>query len=486
MGVHGGAALVISKCMEKCGVIGVYSRNAGDSQCARRIYEGLVALQHRGQESAGIYMFSGDGRIAGIKGSGLVTEVFSAKSLELLKGSVGIGHVRYSTTGTGTTDEIQPFFVREGRFSFALAFNGTITNFAEVRKWLRNQGFYFKTNTDTEVLAKTIAFYLSEEGYDYFAALERTMEALDGAFSVVLINEKGEMLGMRDPRGFKPLCLGATSDPEMYILASESVAIDALHGFLLGDVYPGEIIRISDGVVERKVACKSEKHSHCMFEYVYFAREDSIIEGIHVYNVRWRLGAILSELYPTDADYVIPVPDTGIVPAIGFSQASGIPLAYGLVRNKYVGRTFIMPQQQMREGAVRVKLGVIRSVVSGKRMVVVDDSIVRGTTSKFIVELLKSFNAAKVHLRICCPPIVSPCYMGIDFPSHKELIASKMDVEGVRRFIGADSLGYMTIDGLVRGIGLPKGELCLACLTGEYPLKRPEDVDKLEEIFKRG
>ena len=465
---------------EHCGIIAIKDIDGRD--VAQRIYEGLIALQHRGQESAGIAVSSGN-RITLLKNLGLVIEAIKFSDLKRLKGSAGIGHVRYSTTGHSTIDEAQPMIyhtnINNKEIYFGIAFNGTISNYHELKRLLNKRGYRFHTDTDTEVLAALISYHWESTG-DIFEALKESMKDLDGAYSVVILTENGEIHAMRDPLGFKPLVLGKRD--EIFIIASESAAINALGGELLRDIAPGEIVSIFDDDVFSKIIIRSNRRAHCMFEYIYFSRPDSVINGISVYDVRFRLGEILAELYPIEADIVVPVPDTGVIAALGYSRVSGIPVAMGLIRNPYVGRTFIKPSQTLRELSVQLKMGVVRRVISDKRIVLIDDSIVRGTTIKWIIKLLRRAGAAEIHVRITCPPIRYPCYMGIDFPMRRELIASNHCVEEIRRIIGADSLGYMTVEGLIKAIGLGKNELCLACLTGEYPIKRAQ-IPVLEKIF---
>ncbi len=459
---------------EKCGVFGIHSEV--DKGVSKKIFHGLIALQHRGQEGSGIAIFNG--MTINIKrGLGLVMEVFNEHVLSMLRGKIGIGHVRYSTTGYGKLEEVQPFIENLNGKKFALALNGTIANFYEIREELLRKGFKFSTNTDTEVLAKLIAYYYIETE-DFVEAIAESMNILQGSYSVVLVNEEGELYGFRDPLGIKPLTYG-TNDNEV-IIASESAAIESINGLVLGDIRPGEIFRIKESNIERKLARTEKKRAYCMFEYIYFSRPDSTINGILVYNARYNLGRMLAQLYPADADIVIPVPDTGNIAALGFSRESGIPISLSLIRNPYIGRTFIRPSQKMRELSVSLKLGFVKNEIKGKRIVLIDDSIVRGTTISKVVSLLRSMGAKEVHVRITCPPIKYPCFLGIDFPTQRELIASNKTIDEIRRTIHADSLGYMTIDGLIKSIGTD--ELCLACLTGEYPV-RGICWKKLEEVF---
>jgi amidophosphoribosyltransferase len=468
------------KIRESCGIFGIYSKKYPEA-VPHHTYNGLVSLQHRGQESAGIYTFKDgtSGELSGYKGMGLATQVFNKSILDGLVGNASIGHVRYSTTSESNIANAQPFLLQSPRTNFALAFNGTISNFIQLRESLKAEGETFKTDTDTEVLARVIASKMRETG-SYLEALKESMKILDGSFSMVLLSNRGELCAMRDPRGFKPLCLGSINQ-YAHVVASESPAVEAVGGKTISDVHPGEVIVVDDTGFERERVAAPQRKALCMFEFVYFSRPDSIIDGKAVWEVRKRLGRFLWKLHPVKADYVIPVPDSGRAAAAGFSEESGIPLAEGLMKNRYVGRIFITPKAEDRELLVRLKLNPIRSVTAGKEIVVIDDSIVRSTTSKFIVNLLKTVGGARrVHLRISCPPIISSCYMGIDFPTRRELIASTKSVEEIRRDVGADTLGYMNIDGLVRSIGIPHNQLCMACLTGEYPLNAPPQMELLE------
>jgi len=471
------------KMRERCGVIGISSIAKND--VVEHVYKALFAIQHRGQESAGIAVL-GDGKLRVHKGFGLVTDVVTREVLASLVGHVGIGHVLYSTTSRVTMEEVQPFTVKNPKFSFAIAFNGTITNFLELKEALSREGVVFTTNTDTEVLAKLLAKNLVECGMDYVEAFKLTASEIDGACSLVLVNDEGELYAYRDPLGFKPLCMGRVND--LVVIASETCALDALAG-LDGCVYepvsPGELIRVCEGSVERVEIASSPRRARCMFEYVYFARPDSVIDGISVYKAREGLGRELARRFPVNADVVVPVPDSGRTAALGYSLESGIPFAEGLMKNRYVGRTFIMPGQELREEMVSLKLNVVREVVEGRRVVLVDDSIVRGTTMRRIVRLLRRGGAREVHVRVSCPPIVSACYMGIDFPTRRELIARIMRLDELTRYVGADSLYFNTIDGLISSIGLPENELCLACLTGKYPLVKSLKIELLEEYLGR-
>ncbi len=466
---------------ESCGVIGIYS-NIPSHHVSKQVYDGLLALQHRGQESAGIFTNVAN-RITGYKEIGLVNQVFSERILMGLFGSVAIGHVRYGTVGASSLDCAQPFLFEShsNGNSFCLAFNGTLTNFIRLKKKYREKGHVFSTSTDTEVIAHIIAKNLLETNNDFLKALELSMQELDGSYSLVILNEKKELYGLRDPLGFKPLALGRVPDQDLEVIASESIAIDTLEGDFIRNLEPGEIIKIDDTGISSKQVYKLPTHAFCMFEFVYFARPDSIFYGKTVYEVREKLGKILARDFPVDADVVVPVPDSGRTAASGFSLESGIPLREGLIKNRYIHRTFIMPGQNYRDLAVRYKLNPIKSLIEGKDLILVDDSIVRGTTTKRIVRMLKNFGANKVHVRISCPPIINSCYMGIDFPTTSELIAPSKTIEEIRKFIDADTLQYQTLNGLLEALDLPEAELCTACLTGKYKLRGSIDLKELEK-----
>ncbi|MEM3587670.1 MAG: amidophosphoribosyltransferase [Candidatus Jordarchaeaceae archaeon] len=460
---------------EHCGVIGVYSPDKS-VQVSKFAFDGLIALQHRGQESAGIYVQNGKG-ITGHKDMGLASTVFTKKILSTLYGNKAIAHVRYSTTSDSNIENAQPKKFVSTLGSYAIAFNGTITNFLKLRAILEDKGHVFHTDSDTETIAHVLAANLLETD-DYSQAIVQSMHVLKGAYSMVILNEKGELYAVRDPLGFKPLCIGKING--IYMIASETSAIESLNGTVLEDVNPGHVIRITDDGPVTEAVVESDRHARCMFEYVYFSRTDTRFDGISIYRVRERLGKILAQIHPVDADIIVPVPDSGRTAASGLSEESGIPLVEGLIKNRYVWRTFIMPSQSEREEQVKLKLNPIKELIDGKDVVIVDDSIVRATTMKRIVGLVRKAGARKVHVRISCPPIIAPCYMGIDFPTSRELIAANQTVEDIRKFIDADSLGYMTIDGLIQGIGLPENELCLACLNKKYPIESI-DTDYLEK-----
>jgi amidophosphoribosyltransferase len=444
---------------EKCAVFGIRS----SKPVFELIYYGLYSMQHRGQESSGIATYNG--KINLFKGDGLVSEVFRRVFLE---GAVGIGHVRYSTTGDPGVENAQPIVINYRGGSFAVGHNGNLTNTDDLKSQMERRGSVFTTTTDTEIIAQLIAQEHLKCG-DFIEGLKQTMRELRGSYSLVIL--KGDqVIAVRDPWALKPLALGKLNGS--YVVASESCAFDMVGAELVRDLKAGEIVVIGD-VLESYQAHK-ERVSHCMFEYVYFARPDSVIDGLSVYEVRRKLGEVLARDFPVKADLVIAVPDSGITAAVGYARASGIPYGEGLIKNRYFGRTFIMPEQAEREKGVKVKMNPVRSEIAGKKIVLVDDSIVRGTTLKRIIKLLRDFGAKEVHARITCPPVLEPCYYGIDMQTHGEFIACKRSLEQIRKEIGADSLAYNLIDGLVEAIGSPADSLCLACVNGRYPVKEEQ------------
>lgn len=450
---------------EKCGVFGIYCPPA--QTAAPSLYYGLCALQHRGQESCGIAVCDTDGprgNIAWHKDMGLVSEVFSPGVLNRLQGNIGIGHVRYSTAGASTVENAQPLVLNYLKGTLALAHNGNITNADSLRKELAAQGSVFCSDTDSEVIACHIAKARTHT-FCVEDAIVETARKLKGGYALVVMSPR-KLVGVRDPLGLKPLCLGKQGDA--YILASESCALTATDASFVRDILPGEIVTITkDGVRTDRRLC-SGKHAHCIFEYIYFARLDSTLDGISVYDARVRAGMALAASYPADADLVSGVPDSGLAAAVGYAQQSGLPFALAFHKNSYVGRTFIKPNQKERESAVHVKLSVLESVVYGKRLVLVDDSIVRGTTMAGLVGMLKKAGAIQVHVRISSPPFLYPCYYGTDVPSNSQLIASSHTPEKIRSHIGADSLGYLKIEDFQGMTGdLP---LCKACFDSHYPV----------------
>lgn len=451
---------------EACGVFGIYDPHGDD--VASSVYYGLSSLQHRGQESCGIAVFdtSGPKGNANVhRGMGLVSEVFRESVLQSLHGNLGIGHVRYSTTGEPALSNAQPLVLNYIKGTLALAHNGNLVNTEELREELAQNGAIFHTTTDSEL----IAYYIARERVHTKSVEEAilcTASKIKGAYGLVIASPR-KLIGVRDPLGLKPLCLGKRGDS--YVIASESCALSAIGAQFLRDIRPGEIITITrHGVTSNFDLCQM-KQAHCVFEYIYFARLDSRLDGISVYDFRLKAGAALAKAYPADADLVVGVPDSGLAAAQGFSNASGIPFGLAFYKNSYVGRTFIKPTQRERESGVRLKLSVLDSAVNGKNIVLVDDSIVRGTTIANLIHLLKHAGAKNVHVRICAPPFLYPCYFGTDVPSNQQLIASSHSVDEIRQLIGADSLGYMRVEDLPAiADGLP---LCRACFDSQYPME---------------
>lgn len=450
---------------EECGVVGVSYSN--DTPAALSVYYALYALQHRGQESAGITVHDGK-QVMTLKGMGLVPDVFNKGDIQKLKGHVGIGHVRYSTTGGSKIENCQPLLVSFKSGTIAIAHNGNLVNSKELRTELEKEGRIFLSDSDTEVIAHLLVKKLMHSELE--EAVRELMKRLVGSYSLVILVDN-MLVAVRDPLGVKPLCLGRIDNG--YMVASESAAVDILNGAFIRDIAPGEMLIIKDGEYESRQLVRSKNYAHCVFEYIYFARPDSVIDGELVYNVRMRIGQTLFSEHPAKADIVSPVPDSGITSAIGFSKRSGIDYMEGLMKNRYIGRTFIMPGQDMRETAVRLKLNTIKPNIEGKNVVLVDDSIVRGTTSRRIIDLMRKSGAREIHMRVASPPIISPCYLGIDMATREELVAAHKAVKGVEAVINADSLGYISIEGLVSSIGLPQDDLCIGCLTGAYPVEIP-------------
>ena len=454
---------------EECGVFGAYDMDGGD--VAPSVYYGLFALQHRGQESCGIAVTDtyGERKVHFKKGLGLVNEVFDEESLQTLKGNLGVGHVRYSTAGGSKVENAMPLVINYVKGTLAIAHNGNLTNAIELRRELEYTGAIFQTTIDSEVIAYHIArerlnVSMAEE------AVKRAMGKIKGAYALVVSSPR-KMIGARDPFGLKPLCIG--KEGNTYFLASESCAIAAVGAEFVRDVEPGEIVRITkDGIhSDLSMAIAPQNQARCIFEYIYFARTDSTIDKVNVYHSRIIAGKALAQSYPVDADLVVGVPDSGLVAAKGYSEQSGIPYGMAFHKNSYVGRTFIKPKQSQRESSVKIKLNVIEEVVRDKRIVMVDDSIVRGTTCANIIKMLKRAGAKEVHVRISSPPFLYPCYFGTDVPSNEQLIAHSHTTEEIRELIGADSLGYMKIDKLKNMVG--SLGYCDACFTGNYPMEVP-------------
>lgn len=454
---------------ESCGIFGVY---APGEEVARLTYFGLYALQHRGQESSGIATADG-ARIRLHASMGLVSQVFTEPILEQLSGSIAIGHNRYSTTGSSRIFNAQPILVSGPWGDIALAHNGNIVNAEHLRRELHEKGYTFSTSTDSETIACLLA---AAPGKNLVDRIRYVMGRLQGAYSLVIMT-KDKLIGVRDPMGVRPLCLGSLDGG--WALASESCALDHLGAECLREVEPGEVILIDSAGIESFDVSDGGRKGLCIFEYIYFARPDSVINGRRLYPTRQAMGVELSREHPAGADLVIGVPDSATAAGIGYSLASGIPFSEGLLKNRYVGRTFIEPEQRLRDLGVKLKFNPMPEVISGKRLVVVDDSIVRGTTTPKVISLLRKAGAKEVNMRICAPPIRYPCFFGVDMASRMELIAAQKTIPEIAEAIGADSLGYLSVDGLIRAVGLPKEHFCLACFTGDYPIPVQLEMDKL-------
>ena len=456
---------------EECGVFGIYGDDALSPSYA--CYNGLLALQHRGQESCGIAI-NDSGVVSQYKNMGLVSEVFNNEILDSLNGQMAIAHVRYSTAGGSVRENSQPLVMRYVKGTLAIAHNGNLTNAFEIRRELEHRGAIFQTTIDSEAIAYLIARErVTSESVE--EAVERAVKQIDGAFSLLVMSPQ-KMIATRDPHGFRPLCIGKIGNS--IVFASESCALDAVGAEFVRDVEPGEIVVVDeDGMRSIKTNCPNpSKKSLCVFEYIYFARTDSVIDSISVYESRKEAGRILAREFPVDADLVIGVPESGIDAAIGYSEESGIPYEKGIVKNGYIGRTFIKPTQKERAKSVRLKLNPLITSVKGKRVVVIDDSIVRGTTCDRIVSMLRNAGAKEVHLRISSPPFLWPCFYGTDIPSRGELIAVKHTIDEICKLTGADTLGFFPADKL-NDMLLDKGNgICTACFTGKYPTKIPEKM----------
>lgn len=458
---------------EECGVFGIYDFDGGN--VAESIYYGLLSLQHRGQESCGIAVSDTNGpkrKVLSSRDMGLVNESFDAEKLEKLIGDIGVGHVRYSTAGSSTRENAQPLVLNYVKGTLGFAHNGNLVNAPELRRELEYTGAIFQTTIDSEV----IAYHVARERLNSKTveeAVGRAMAKIKGAYALVVMSPR-KLIGARDPFGFRPLCIGKRDNT--YILASESCALDTIGAEFIRDVEPGEIVTISPekGIVSDKSMCISpEKHGRCIFEYIYFARPDSRIDGVSVYQARILSGKFLAMDSPVEADLVVGVPESGNVAALGYSQQSGIPYGQAFVKNTYIGRTFIKPGQKSRESSVQVKLNAIREAVEGKRVVMIDDSIVRGTTSDKIVRMLRDAGAKEVHMRVSAPPFLWPCYFGTDVPAREQLIAYNRDIEEIRQVIGADTLSYLRIERLKEMVD--RLGICDGCFTGKYPIDPPKE-----------
>jgi len=451
-----------------CGLFGIH----GHREAARLTYLGLYSLQHRGEEAAGIVTY--DGKIMHAhKDMGLVSEVFDEQTLHGLPGRMALGHTRYSTTGASTVRNSQPLLVTYAKGSIAVAHNGNLVNAYRLRQQLEANGSIFQTTVDSEIILHLLARATNKHFED---DLVECVRLLEGAFSLIFLTEQG-LVGCRDPQGFRPLCIGRLN--RAYVLASETCALDIIGAKFVREVEPGEIVFITPAGIKSLHPWKDDAKplSHCMFEHVYFARPDSTVFGESVQAVRVRLGRQLAREHPVAADLVMPIPDSGNFAALGYSLESGIPYTIGMTRNHYVGRTFIQPAQEIRDLKVRVKFNPIKDIVRGKRLVIVDDSIVRGTTTRARVKSLREAGAKEIHMRISCPPTKHACFYGIDFPNRNQLVANRMSLEEIQRFIGVETLGYISLDGLKQAVAQP-GNYCTACWSGQYPIPFGEEGDK--------
>jgi amidophosphoribosyltransferase len=456
---------------ESCGVFAVY---APGEDVARLTYFGLHALQHRGQESAGIAVGDND-TVTVTKNLGLVSRVFRESDLDSLTGEVAIGHTRYSTTGSSTSwENAQPHLSAIGHQVIALAHNGNLVNTAELRDGLKGKGLRFRSTTDSEVMT-TLVGYFTQQSHHMREGIRETMKLIRGAYAVVLTTENA-IYAFRDPHGVRPLVMGELPDGAGWVLSSETCGLDIVGATYLRDVAPGEMIKISSAGIEAEQAVPAEKPSLCMFEFVYFARPDSDMFDCSLYEARHAMGAALAAEAPAEADMVMGVPDSGIPAAVGFAAASGVPYGEGLAKNRYVGRTFISPSQTLRQQGIKLKLNPLKHAIKGKRLVVVDDSIVRGNTTKKLIQLLRDAGAAEVHMRITSPPVAWPCFYGIDTDSQDQLIGATKTIEEIRAHIDADSLAYLSLPAMVAATGAPAECFCLACFDGEYPIDIPDSV----------
>lgn len=455
---------------EACGLFGIH----GHSDAARLTYFGLYALQHRGQESAGIAVIQ-NSQIIAHKGMGLVSDVFITPHLDQLSGTSAIGHVRYSTTGSSILTNAQPFVVHHRQRSYAVAHNGNIVNAHFLKNELEESGSIFQTTMDSEVFLHLFVKNL-QSGFQN--ALIQAVSRIKGAFSMIVMTNKGEIIGIKDPNGFRPLCLGRLNGH--YVLASETCALDLVEAEFIRELDPGEIVIINNEGIRTLISSAAPKRSFCIFEFIYFARPDSTIFGQNVYLIRKAHGRQLAREAPVKADMIMPFPDSGTYAALGYSEESGIPFEMGMIRNHYVGRTFIQPTQSMRDFGVRVKLNPVKELLKGKEIVIIEDSIIRGTTVRTRVKALRELGVKKIHLRVSGPAHRFPCHYGIDFSTKGELIASRMSVEELKDFLGLDSLHYLSLDGLLKGTGLEKPEnyFCKACFDGCYPVEFDSSISK--------
>jgi amidophosphoribosyltransferase len=452
---------------EECGVFAIY----GHEEAAKLTYFGLYALQHRGQESAGMVVSDGN-RVLEHKAMGLVADIFDEQILDKLKGDVALGHVRYSTTGSSLLVNAQPFRIQYAGKTLAIAHNGNLVNSRQIRTELEESGSIFQTSMDTEIVLHLAAKSM-KKGLEQ--AMFQTMRQVRGAYSMVVMTEDA-LIAARDPHGFRPLCLGRFNSG--YVITSETCALDLVHAEYVRDVEPGEILIINKNGL-RSIQLESDcRKAQCIFELIYFARPDSNVYGQNVYLFRKKQGELLSKEFPVDADLVMPFPDSGNYAAIGYAQSSGLPLEMGVIRNHYVGRTFIQPSQSMRDFGVKIKLNPVKELLKNRRVLIIEDSIIRGTTARTRIKTLRDIGAREVHMLVSCPPHRFPCHYGIDFSTRGELIAAEKSVEEIREFIGLDSLGYLHADNLVQATHIPRKDLCLACFDGEYPVPIDKDFTK--------
>lgn len=458
-----------------CGVVGVF----GHAEAANIVYLALHALQHRGQESAGIAVSNGR-EITFHKGLGLVQDVFDEETIRELSGDIAIGHVRYSTTGTSDIKNAQPFVVEFSRGPIAVAHNGNLVNAYEIRKELEAEGSIFQSTMDTEVIVHLIA---RSKARSIEESIFESLMRIKGAFSLVFLT-KDMLVAARDPYGFRPLALGRLK--MSYVITSETCAFDLIDSEYIREIEPGEILYITKDSVFSERLPSPPRRSFCIFEHVYFSRPDSIVFGTSAYSTRVKMGRILAREAPVEVDIVVPVPDSGMPAAIGYSRESGIPMEMGFIRSHYVGRTFIEPEESIRHFGVKLKLNAQKKVLKGKRVVIIDDSIVRGNTSRKIIKMVRDAGAKEVHVRISSPPIIGPCYYGIDTPTKKELIASSHSIDEIKKFILADTLYYLSIDGMVEATGISKNDFCLACFTDKYPVEVPSTIEnsQLKLVFE--
>ncbi|MEE9443717.1 MAG: amidophosphoribosyltransferase [candidate division Zixibacteria bacterium] len=460
---------------DKCGIFGIF----GPRRAAEMTYFGLYSLQHRGQESAGI-VTSYNNRLNLYKGMGQVSDVFSDKSIfEKLKGTIAVGHTRYSTTGASSLTNIQPLLITNRDRMLAVAQNGNLTNSMQLKDKLENRGSIFQTTSDTEIVLHLVA---KSKSKDTFGQVCEAVKALRGAYCYLFCAED-RIIAARDPWGFRPLVLGKING--YHVVASETCAFDIIGAKYVRDIEPGEVLEISSDGLKSEFPLRKSRKAFCIFEYIYFSRPDSIVFGENVDKVRRRLGRLLAQEHPVDADIVIGIPDSANTAALGFSEQSGIRFEIGLIRNHYVGRSFIEPDQKIRDLDVKIKFNPVKGVLKGRRVVLVDDSIVRGTTSKKLVQLVRQAGAKEVHFRVSSPPIISPCFFGIDMPTRKEFIANKKTIEEIRQYLKVESLGYLSVEGMLAMPSLPHRDFCVGCFTGKYPIKI-EANDKLKNKLRLG